>query len=81
MADGTKCGALLTLLPGINVSDIQRLKANSLHTVGAVHSMTTKNLLKIKGFSDAKVDKIKDAVRKLIVCHLKNLDLQSLTRI
>lgn len=35
----------------------------------AVHSATRRTLLKIKGFSEIKVDKVKDAIAKCQVCH------------
>lgn len=35
----------------------------------SVHGATRKNLLKIKGFSEIKVEKIKDAIIKCLVCH------------
>lgn len=60
---GTSC---LTTDVGINISDINKLKAQGLTTVKAVQMVTTRNLLKIKGFSEAKVDKIKDSAAKLI---------------
>ncbi|KAK3055196.1 Meiotic recombination protein dmc1 [Extremus antarcticus] len=46
--------------------DILKLKGNSLHTVGSVQAATSKQLLKIRGFSEIKVDKIKDAVKKCL---------------
>ncbi|KAK6392447.1 Meiotic recombination protein dmc1 [Meristemomyces frigidus] len=49
---------------GIGQADILKMKANSYHTVAAVHSTMAKNLLKIKGFSEIKVEKVKDAARK-----------------
>jgi meiotic recombination protein DMC1 len=41
-----------------------KLKTNGYHTVAAVHAATRRNLLKIKGFSEIKVDKVKDALTK-----------------
>ncbi|PSS20608.1 hypothetical protein M430DRAFT_27635 [Amorphotheca resinae ATCC 22711] len=49
---------------GIGASDISKLKANGIHTVGSLLSTTTKKLLRIKGFSDTKVEKIKEAAKK-----------------
>lgn len=40
----------------------------------AVAAKTTKDLLKIKGFSEVKVEKVKEAVRKALVsAHVPNL--------
>ncbi|KAK5130835.1 Meiotic recombination protein dmc1 [Meristemomyces frigidus] len=49
---------------GIGQADILKLKANSYHTVAAVHGAMSKLLLKIKGFSEVKVEKVKDAAKK-----------------
>ncbi|KAH7086316.1 meiotic recombination protein-like protein dmc1 [Paraphoma chrysanthemicola] len=49
---------------GIGAVDIAKLKANGYYTVASVHSATRRNLLKIKGFSEIKVDKVKDAITK-----------------
>ncbi|GKZ88896.1 meiotic recombination protein dmc1 [Aspergillus niger] len=49
---------------GIGVADITKLKTNGYYTVASVHGATRKNLLKIKGFSEVKVEKIKDAIQK-----------------
>jgi meiotic recombination protein DMC1 len=51
---------------GINESDITKLKANGLTTVKSVQTITSRNLLKIKGFSEAKVEKVKEAANKLL---------------
>lgn len=37
------------------------------HTIQSVHAATRKTLLKVKGFSEVKVDKIKEAISKLQV--------------
>ncbi|KAG9235114.1 Rad51-domain-containing protein [Amylocarpus encephaloides] len=50
---------------GIGATDIAKLKANNIHTVASLISCTTKRLLKIKGFSDIKVEKIKEAAKKM----------------
>ncbi|KAI9055802.1 hypothetical protein LZ554_000742 [Drepanopeziza brunnea f. sp. 'monogermtubi'] len=50
---------------GIGAADITKLKSNNIHTVATLISTTTRRLLKIKGFSDIKVEKIKDAAKKL----------------
>ncbi|KAF8922068.1 putative DMC1 protein [Mucidula mucida] len=44
---------------GINVQDILKLKTASINTVSGVNMTTRRQLLKIKGMSEAKVEKIK----------------------
>ncbi|KAK9450113.1 uncharacterized protein V1518DRAFT_413024 [Limtongia smithiae] len=51
---------------GINASDIQKLRAAGIHAVSTVLSTTRRNLLKVKGLSEAKVEKIKEAAGKLV---------------
>ncbi|MCJ1480795.1 Meiotic recombination protein dmc1 [Schaereria dolodes] len=48
----------------IGASDILKLKANGYYTVASVHAATRKTLLRIKGFSEIKVEKIKEAIAK-----------------
>eukprot|EP01036_Dinobryon_divergens_P028595 gene28595-37564_t len=50
---------------GINVSDIKKLQEAGLHTVGSVLQVSTRDLIAIKGLTEAKVEKIKEAARKL----------------
>ncbi|KAG5459316.1 MAG: hypothetical protein BJ554DRAFT_292 [Olpidium bornovanus] len=50
---------------GINVSDIQKLKKEGICTVTAVIQATRRNLCKVKGLSETKVEKIKEAASKL----------------
>ncbi|MCJ1429523.1 Meiotic recombination protein dmc1 [Sticta canariensis] len=49
---------------GVGAADITKLKANGYYTIASVHSATRKTLLKIKGFSEVKVEKVKEAVQK-----------------
>ncbi|KAI9677183.1 MAG: Meiotic recombination protein dmc1 [Trizodia sp. TS-e1964] len=49
---------------GVGAADITKLKANGYHTIASVHASTRKTLLKIKGFSEIKVEKIKEAIQK-----------------
>jgi meiotic recombination protein DMC1 len=49
---------------GIGAVDISKLKANGYYTIASVHAATRRNLAKIKGFSEIKVDKVKDAITK-----------------
>ncbi|KAL0951501.1 hypothetical protein HGRIS_008186 [Hohenbuehelia grisea] len=51
---------------GINVQDILKLKAAAIHTVSGVNMTTRRNLLKIKGMSEAKVEKLKEAAHKIL---------------
>ncbi|GIZ42601.1 hypothetical protein CKM354_000586100 [Cercospora kikuchii] len=59
------CGVEQLQNHGINKADIDKLKANGFPTVGLVQAAMTKQLKQIKGFSEIKVDKIKEACRKL----------------
>ncbi|KAI0964085.1 hypothetical protein AcW1_000986 [Taiwanofungus camphoratus] len=52
---------------GINVQDILKLKAAAINTVSGVNMTTRRQLLKIKGMSEAKVEKIKEAAHKILV--------------
>ncbi|CAD6571540.1 MAG: Meiotic recombination protein dmc1 [Alectoria sarmentosa] len=52
---------------GVGAADITKLKANGYYTVASVHAATRKTLLKLKGFSEVKVEKIKEAITKLQV--------------
>ncbi|KAI9138068.1 RecA-like protein DMC1 [Paraphysoderma sedebokerense] len=51
---------------GINASDIQKLKGAGICTVKGVQMMTKRNMNKVKGLSETKVDKIKEAANKLL---------------
>ncbi|KAH9990959.1 Rad51-domain-containing protein [Russula compacta] len=51
---------------GINMQDILKLKAAAINTVSGVNMTTRKQMLKIKGMSEAKVEKIKEAAHKII---------------
>ncbi|KAF9093132.1 Meiotic recombination protein dmc1 [Mortierella sp. GBA35] len=50
---------------GINMADITKLKQAGVCTVRCIQMMTKKNLCRIKGFSEAKVEKLKEAAAKL----------------
>eukprot|EP00762_Andalucia_godoyi_P003161 ANDGO_01113.mRNA.1 Meiotic recombination protein DMC1 homolog len=50
---------------GINAADLKRLKECGILTVARVLMTTRKDLLNIKGMSDAKLDKLLDAAAKL----------------
>ncbi|GAV52797.1 hypothetical protein ZYGR_0AI00790 [Zygosaccharomyces rouxii] len=51
---------------GINASDLQKLKASGIFTVNTVLSTTRRHLARIKGLSEVKVEKIKEAAGKII---------------
>lgn len=51
---------------GINTSDILKLKQAGICTMKGVLMVTKKNMLKIKGMSEQKVDKIKDTASKAL---------------
>ncbi len=48
---------------GINVTDIKRMKEFGLFTIGSVLNVTIKDLCSIKGFTEAKVDKIRECCK------------------
>lgn len=50
---------------GINVADIKKLKSVGICTIKGIQMTTKKRLLQVKGVSEAKVEKIKEAVQKL----------------
>ncbi|XP_049778845.1 meiotic recombination protein DMC1/LIM15 homolog isoform X3 [Schistocerca cancellata] len=50
---------------GINVADIKKLKSSGICTIKGIQMCTRKKLCGIKGFSEAKVDKIKEACCKI----------------
>jgi len=50
---------------GINVADIKKLKSAGICTVRGIQMVTKKRLCNIKGLSEAKVDKMKEAVLKI----------------
>lgn len=51
---------------GIGAADIAKLKTAGIATVRGVQMTITRQLLKIKGLSEAKVEKIREAAAKLI---------------
>ncbi|KAF6766623.1 Rad51-domain-containing protein, partial [Ephemerocybe angulata] len=50
---------------GINVQDITKLKSAAINTICGVIMTTRRQMLKIKGMSEAKVEKIKEAAQKI----------------
>jgi meiotic recombination protein DMC1 len=55
---------------GIGASDIAKLKSAKLYTIGLVAMCSRRKLLDIKGFSEIKVEKIKEAIAKCQVSDL-----------
>ena len=53
---------------GIGVADIQKLKLAGICTIRGVIMTTKKNLAKVKGMSDAKIEKIKEVASKMQDC-------------
>jgi len=51
---------------GINMADLKKLKAAGICTIRGLNMITKKKLCQIKGLSEAKVDKIKEAVDKVL---------------
>ncbi|ESZ90116.1 meiotic recombination protein dmc1 [Sclerotinia borealis F-4128] len=50
---------------GISAADIAKLRSNGIHTVGTLIGTTNRRLVRIKGFSDIKVEKVKEAAKKV----------------
>ncbi|XP_051771547.1 meiotic recombination protein DMC1/LIM15 homolog isoform X2 [Ctenopharyngodon idella] len=53
---------------GINMADIKKLKSVGICTVKGIQMTTRRALCNVKGLSEAKVDKIKEAAGKLLTC-------------
>lgn len=51
---------------GINISDIKKLKSEGYHTIESIAYTSKKNLLLVKGISEAKADKISNEAAKLV---------------
>ncbi|GMG35908.1 unnamed protein product [Ambrosiozyma monospora] len=51
---------------GINASDITKLKAAGVYSISTVLATTRRNLCKIRGLSETKVEKIKEAANKIM---------------
>mmetsp|Transcript_1313 Transcript_1313/g.2108 ORF Transcript_1313/g.2108 Transcript_1313/m.2108 type:complete len:337 (-) Transcript_1313:300-1310(-) len=50
---------------GVNVSDIKKLQSAGIHTVKAIWQSTMKELTAIKGMSEAKAQKVREAANKI----------------
>lgn len=51
---------------GINAGDIKKLEEAGFHTVESIAFTPKKNLVTVKGLSEAKVDKILEASTKIV---------------
>eukprot|EP00871_Galdieria_phlegrea_P005569 jgi/Galph1/6012/GphlegSOOS_G4658.1 len=50
---------------GISATDVKRMKEAGYHTISSIIMTTRKNLLLIKGLSEAKVDKVRECAYKI----------------
>ncbi|KAH8604308.1 putative Rad51 recA bacterial DNA recombination protein KaiC [Trypanosoma vivax] len=57
---------------GVAAADVSKLRQAGIFTVPGIHMQCRKDLVLIKGLSDAKVDKIIEAARKLSDCGFTN---------
>lgn len=53
---------------GIGLADVKKLKDAGIYTVLGIHMQCRKDLLNIKGLSEAKIDKIIECSKKLVSC-------------
>lgn len=58
-------------IPGFGAVDIQRLKDAGFTTCESIAFTAKKNLMNIKGMTDAKIEKLVEAVSKLVVNQFK----------
>lgn len=56
-----------------NMADIKKLKSVGICTIKGIQMTTRRALCNVKGLSEAKVDKIKEAANKLIVSQVHSL--------
>lgn len=57
---------LATSSLGVIQANISNRPPTDLSTIQSVHGATRKTLLKIKGFSEVKVEKVKEAIQKCL---------------
>ncbi|KAG9401399.1 recombinase rad51 [Aphanomyces cochlioides] len=60
------CGINALEQSGVNASDINKLKEAGFHTVDAIAMATKKQLIAIKGITEAKADKMLKAAREMV---------------
>ena len=51
---------------GINAGDVKKMKDAGFHSLQQIRTATKKELVAIKGFSDAKYNKVVEAVKKKV---------------
>ncbi|OIR58962.1 MAG: RecA family ATPase Dmc1 [Amphiamblys sp. WSBS2006] len=67
-AQGENTGLEVLQNYGVAAADVQKLRAGGICTVKGIQMVGRKSLLKIKGMSEAKVDKIKEITQKISSC-------------
>ncbi|KAL6475068.1 hypothetical protein MHYP_G00161080 [Metynnis hypsauchen] len=65
---------------GINMADIKKLKSVGICTVKGIQMTTRRALCSVKGLSEAKVDKIKEAAGKLLITGFQTASEYSMKR-
>ncbi|XP_066520664.1 meiotic recombination protein DMC1/LIM15 homolog isoform X2 [Hoplias malabaricus] len=65
---------------GINMADIKKLKSMGICTVKGIQMTTRRALCNVKGLSEAKVDKIKEAAGKLLITGFQTASEYSMKR-
>uniref|UniRef100_A0A8B9RFE6 Meiotic recombination protein n=1 Tax=Astyanax mexicanus TaxID=7994 RepID=A0A8B9RFE6_ASTMX len=65
---------------GINMADIKKLKSVGICTVKGIQMTTRRALCNVKGLSEAKVDKIKEAAGKLLISGFQTASEYSMKR-
>ncbi|XP_017560932.1 meiotic recombination protein DMC1/LIM15 homolog isoform X3 [Pygocentrus nattereri] len=65
---------------GINMADIKKLKSVGICTVKGIQMTTRRALCNVKGLSEAKVDKIKEAAGKLLITGFQTASEYSMKR-
>uniref|UniRef100_A0A8C1XM44 DNA meiotic recombinase 1 n=1 Tax=Cyprinus carpio TaxID=7962 RepID=A0A8C1XM44_CYPCA len=63
-----------------NMADIKKLKSVGICTVKGIQMTTRRALCNVKGLSEAKVDKIKEAAGKLMICGFQTASEYSVKR-
>jgi len=64
---------------GVNVSDIKKLQSAGIHTVKAIWQSTMKELTAIKGMSEAKAQKVREAGSMIITKYTLKTDSGSMS--
>ena len=64
--EGANAPHSISMMQGVNESDLKKLRDAGIFTIEGFHTNTTKKLLAIKGFSEAKVEKLMQAAAKVV---------------